>query len=318
MVDKYSLKWEEFQDNVCGTFKDIKDDEDFIDITLVSDDEKKTKASKVILAASSPILKNIIKSSKHPHPVIVLKGFKSSILQHIIDFIYFGEVDVIENDLQEFLDSSDYLKIKGLTEKNIEYAKNARSVKKENSDASQNLKCQGNARKVVNNADQTELPNNTSDAADELCNILDTQRGSVAQMPYVSKSAAMSVNESQTAILESHVPSNVISDNFDKVNPKSDSRIRSEKAARDNTISISELDLSVDIRDDPILKMFSTKGPSGFYCKTCGEFSNHGLTMKKHIQRNHMNDIQHSCRICGKGFSSRNRLTSHLMSEHKP
>jgi len=219
MVDEYSLKWEEFQDNVCGTFKDIKDDEDFIDITLVSDDEKKTKASKVILAASSPILKNIIKSSKHPHPVIVLKGFKSSILQHIIDFIYFGEVDVIENDLQEFLDSSDYLKIKGLTEKNIEYAKNARSVKKENSDASQNLKCQGNARKVVNNADQTELPNNTSDAADELCNILDTQRGSVAHMPYVSKS----VNESQTAILEPQVQSNVnvISDNFDNVNPKS-------------------------------------------------------------------------------------------------
>jgi len=99
---------------------------------------------------------------------------------------------------------------------------------------------------------------------------------------------------------------------------ETDSRFRSEKSSRDNTISISELDLSVDIRDDPILKMFSTKGPSGFYCKTCGEFSNHGLTMKKHIQRNHMNDIQHSCRICGKGFSSRNRLTSHLMSEHKP
>merc|ERR1712129_330174 len=93
---------------------------DFSDVTLVSDDDKHMKANKVILAASSSVFRNIIKSNKHPYPVIFLRGFKSCYLEYLLDFIYLGEVKVPQEDLKEFLDSAEDLKIKGLTEKSLE------------------------------------------------------------------------------------------------------------------------------------------------------------------------------------------------------
>ena len=88
MSEKYSLKWNEFQRSVCGSFKYVRDDEDFCDVTLVSDDDKHVRANKIILAASSTVLKNIIKATKNPYPTIFLRGFKSWYLEYLLDFIY--------------------------------------------------------------------------------------------------------------------------------------------------------------------------------------------------------------------------------------
>ena len=54
---------------------------------------------KVILAASRPFFEEILRKSKHPHPLIYLKGFQSKVLLSILDFLYFGEANVYQEEL---------------------------------------------------------------------------------------------------------------------------------------------------------------------------------------------------------------------------
>ena len=58
------------------------------------------------------MLKDIISTtSSHPHPVIYLRGFRDTDLNSIIDFMYCGEANVLESDVERFLDSAKDLKV---------------------------------------------------------------------------------------------------------------------------------------------------------------------------------------------------------------
>ena len=73
------------------------------------------EAHKVILASSSPFFEKILQKSKHPHPLIFLRGFQSKDFSSILDFLYFGEANVYQEDLDSFLTIGKEIKIKGLT-----------------------------------------------------------------------------------------------------------------------------------------------------------------------------------------------------------
>ena len=123
MSEKFNLKWNDFKSTVLQSFKSIRADKDFLNVTLVTDDEVQMEAHKVILAASSPFLANILKKSPHKHPLIYLSGISSINLNLILDYVYFGEVQLLQEQLDDFLLASSKLKISGLTgnENNEEY-----------------------------------------------------------------------------------------------------------------------------------------------------------------------------------------------------
>ena len=73
------------------------------------------EAHKVILASSSPLFQKILQYSKHPHPLIYLKGFQSKDFVSILDFLYFGEANVYQEDLDSFLAIAEEIELKGLT-----------------------------------------------------------------------------------------------------------------------------------------------------------------------------------------------------------
>merc|ERR1711868_165819 len=75
------------------------------------------EAHKLILTASSPVLNTLLKRNKHSHPLIYMKGMKIKDLASIIDFIYYGVVNIYQEDLNEFLTTAEDLQIKGLTGK---------------------------------------------------------------------------------------------------------------------------------------------------------------------------------------------------------
>jgi len=111
----YSLNWSDFHQNVCSFLKDMKEDLDFVDVTLASEDGKQINAHKVILCASSTFFKYLLKNHKHPHPLIYMKGLKGKDLLSVLDFIYHGEVNVAQEDLTQFLSVAEDLELKGLT-----------------------------------------------------------------------------------------------------------------------------------------------------------------------------------------------------------
>ena len=75
---------------------------------------KQIEAHKVVLSSCSPVLKYLLKSNKHPHPLLYIRGVKNIELQNVIDYIYFGEVSIAQEDLNGFLVIAEDLKLKGL------------------------------------------------------------------------------------------------------------------------------------------------------------------------------------------------------------
>ena len=118
--EKFNLKWNDFQNNVNESFRELRDDLDFCDITLVSEGNQQTKAHKVILAASSTFFMEILRNNKHNHPIIYMRGIKTKDLASILDYIYHGETNVCQGDLNTFLALAEDLELKGL-EKNKEF-----------------------------------------------------------------------------------------------------------------------------------------------------------------------------------------------------
>ena len=114
-MEKFCLKWNDFQTNVSKTFSSLRQEEHlFFDVTLVSDDEQHIPAHKLVLSASSELFKNMIKKTEHSKPMIFLSGFKANDLLLVMDYIYQGEVQIFQSDLDGFLDVAQRLKIEGL------------------------------------------------------------------------------------------------------------------------------------------------------------------------------------------------------------
>ena len=116
MTEKFCLKWNDFQSNVANSFRRLRSEEDFHDVTLVSDDRHTVSAHKIILSASSEYFKAILKSNKHSHPMLCLPGVNSGDLQNILDFIYNGEIQILQEQLDQFLNIAQRFQLEGLTQ----------------------------------------------------------------------------------------------------------------------------------------------------------------------------------------------------------
>ena len=115
MSEKLCLQWNDFEENINSAFKKFRDNKEFSDVTLVCEDGQEIEAHKVILASSSPFFEEILQKSKHPHPLIFLRGFQSKDFTSILDFLYFGETNVYQEDFDSFLAIAEEIKLKGLT-----------------------------------------------------------------------------------------------------------------------------------------------------------------------------------------------------------
>ena len=93
---------------------------DFCDVTLVSDDDITFQAHKILLSSHSTFFRSILKQHVHAHPLIYLHGINSSHLGFILDYIYKGKVQLYEDQLKDFLDAAEKLKIKNLTKNIVE------------------------------------------------------------------------------------------------------------------------------------------------------------------------------------------------------
>ena len=114
MSEKLCLQWNDFKENVNSAFRKFRDDKEFTNVTLVCEDGQQMEAHKVILASSSPFFEKLLQKSKHPHPLIYLRGFHSKDFTHILDFLYFGEANVYQEDLDSFLAIAGEIQLKGL------------------------------------------------------------------------------------------------------------------------------------------------------------------------------------------------------------
>jgi len=115
--EKFCLRWNDFESNISVAFRELREEKDFFDVTLACDDNQ-VQAHKVILSACSPWFRNVLRKNPHQHPLLYLKGVKYQELISVLNFMYQGEVNVAQEELNSFLAVAEDLRVKGLTQSN--------------------------------------------------------------------------------------------------------------------------------------------------------------------------------------------------------
>ncbi|CAG7827592.1 unnamed protein product [Allacma fusca] len=113
----FSLKWNEFNKHLTEGFSDLYYTQDFADVTLCCEG-KSIHAHKIVLAMCSPYFREIFKENPCRHPVVIIKGISFQDLQRILRFIYFGQVSIVKNKIQDFIEAAELIKLDGITPKN--------------------------------------------------------------------------------------------------------------------------------------------------------------------------------------------------------
>jgi len=115
--DNFCLRWNDFESNISTSFRELRDDSEFFDVTLCCDNGTDlVQAHKVILAACSPLFRKILAHQKNQqNPLLYLKGIRLKELQAVLNFMYHGEVNVAQDSLNNFLAVAEELAVKGLT-----------------------------------------------------------------------------------------------------------------------------------------------------------------------------------------------------------
>ena len=131
MSEKLCLQWNDFQEDIKSVFGNMREDKDFKDVTLACEDGQQVEAHKVVLVSSSPFFQKLLGRSKHPHPLIYMRGLKLDDLYAILDFLYLGEANVFQENLDSFLAIAEELQLKGLMGNVDERVKDPDVVKKD-------------------------------------------------------------------------------------------------------------------------------------------------------------------------------------------
>lgn len=114
-ASQFSLRWNNYVSHVTEAFNILRFENDLVDVTLCCDGGK-IRAHKMLLSACSSYFKQIFKENPCQHPVIIFRNFKYEDLNAIINFMYHGEVNIFQEQLESFLNTAELLEVKGLTD----------------------------------------------------------------------------------------------------------------------------------------------------------------------------------------------------------
>ena len=112
--EKCSLTWYTYSDHLKSMMRELMMNEDFSDVTLVTDDKKQIRANINILSACSPVFKDILRKEKNSNQIMYLRGVQFPEMESIMQFIYLGEATFYEERMDEFLAVAKSLEIKEL------------------------------------------------------------------------------------------------------------------------------------------------------------------------------------------------------------
>uniref|UniRef100_A0A182W8I2 BTB domain-containing protein n=1 Tax=Anopheles minimus TaxID=112268 RepID=A0A182W8I2_9DIPT len=110
-----SLRWNDYAPYIAGAFESLRYEEELVDVTLYCEG-RKIRAHKMLLSACSVYFKDVFKENQCQHPIIIFKNVKYSDLYSLVEFMYKGEVHVLQESLPSFLQTANMLSVRGLSD----------------------------------------------------------------------------------------------------------------------------------------------------------------------------------------------------------
>merc|ERR1712129_225386 len=311
MSQKYCLKWNKFQENLYSSLGGLRESREFADVTLACEDGQQVEAHKVILAASSPFFQNILRSNPHQHPLIYMRGMKAEDLVGIVDFLYHGEVNILQDNLDNFLTLAEEIQLKGLTneDKVTEREPIAEQLlkktepnfgkkgKREPKDESENEPLTDMVKvKPIAELVNKETP--TEEEKSAIANLTTGLDKSIAEL----STELENISENKTPIQSTELV------NF------------GENYSQNRSITFSgELNDLDEVVKSLIVKSenFDHKSKqTKSLCKVCGR-EGYYANIKEHIEAIHVEGITITCELCDKIFRTRDRFRKHKVAHSK-
>ncbi|KFB39500.1 hypothetical protein ZHAS_00006997 [Anopheles sinensis] len=113
--EKWLRHWNDFQSSILSSFRHLRDEEDFVDVTIACDSRSFT-AHKVVLSACSPYFRKLLKANPCEHPIVILRDVRSEDIENLLRFMYNGEVHIGQDQLSDFLKTAQLLQVRGLAD----------------------------------------------------------------------------------------------------------------------------------------------------------------------------------------------------------
>jgi len=311
--ENFCLRWNDFEANVSGAFRDLRAESDFFDVTLGCSDSngRSLQAHKVILSACSSFFKQMLRQQQshnpaHPHPYIYLRGVSYCDLSSVLDFMYHGEVNVAQEDLNSFLAVAEELQIKGLTNKEGEPTK--KPIKRTGDGGAPAIKRPRRSSPAPTASTSSGGGGNAADGGDvkDVVNIKsDPEAG-----PSSGNSAAVTGNEGDYD-----------DGDYGEGDYSQDYGYEDNGEGGD---MMGGADVSVEGGEDgggkdllSITKRAVKELPNGRHqCLKCGSSFVQAATARRHYTELHMTNARVRCNVCLRHYKNKRHLKEHMRTAH--
>jgi len=335
--EKFCLRWNDFESNISNAFKELRDDKDFFDVTLACDDEQ-IQAHKVILSACSPFFRNILRRNPHQHPLLYMKGVKYTDLQSVLNFMYHGEVNVAQEELNSFLSVAEDLRVKGLTQN---LSSSQQSSSKQSTSHRQSRSPPPAPKFLPRAAEREPLPQpkrarppptvQDDDDIQEVVPIKSEPRDSVPlPSPHVPAPAQPQVYSSvpQSVALDTTEDQSVATyqeeSGYEDYGDYQEQVYTEGDSSMDHTISMQGADTGkghANVKSPDDLYQFCVKevGETKWKCRICLQFKHGGRNqVRNHVESKHFpNVFEYRCKYCDKTCNTKKGLEVHISEKHR-
>jgi len=332
--EKFCLRWNDFESNISVAFRELRDDKDFFDVTLACDDEQ-LSAHKVILSACSPFFRNVLRRNPHQHPLLYLKGVKYTDLQAVLNFMYHGEVNVAQEELNSFLAVAEDLRVKGLTQNQggVGSSKRPKSPARASDRDIQQQPKRARAPDIRTTALSASISNRVED--DDIQEVVPVKSEPRDPTPIPSNSMVSSnpaYHTSSPTVGNQQSSNNTLASVDDQALSYQDESYEDygqyevdqsydgsmAEAGIMNT-SVAEGNKVVNpILSPEDLNQFVLKLDTGYSCTICHKQFGNKRDGRNHCEALHFpNSFVYNCDFCGTTFNSKNTLNVHQTRHHR-
>eukprot|EP00092_Neocalanus_flemingeri_P037290 GFUD01040611.1.p1 GENE.GFUD01040611.1~~GFUD01040611.1.p1 ORF type:complete len:362 (+),score=77.70 GFUD01040611.1:173-1258(+) len=345
--EKFCLRWNDFESNISVAFRELREEKDFFDVTLACDDSQ-IQAHKVILSACSPFFRNVLRRNPHQHPLLYLKGVKYNELLSVLNFMYLGEVNVAQEELNSFLAVAEDLRVKGLTQGGTSKqdqpkhpaprVKDPTSVPESNpvpSQAKRPRPIQSAQNSILGLAHHQAFNPLEDDDIQEVVPVKTEPREHpvASQSPHLSQVQLQAPSQYQDHSMQDQEPAAggtiALDESYgdESYDYGQYEGYEDGGGQMDNSLGMVLPSVGADGSKDPIAareeaimsNILRDNERKLFTCALCqfGASSRHKAFC--HIEAKHFQDspVTYSCQYCGKFVSSRNALGIHITRNHK-
>ena len=104
--NKIVLEWIGYNPTKESALQALYEDQDFADVTLVSENSTSIQVHKVVLSLCSDFFRKTLKQNPNPHPLIFLQGVSQEDLQVLKKFMYMGRTEIRTEQIESFMNVS--------------------------------------------------------------------------------------------------------------------------------------------------------------------------------------------------------------------